>query len=378
VEKEDLDKWLLESEKNKALYIELTEKKSLIPELEKYYAYDETGVRKKIEELRPKPGGDEKLIPQVHRIHFWKRYRWIAAASVILLLCLSGYLLFFEKDSSKTNSDNTAELKNDVVAPQTNRAIITLGDGRKITLDSLSSGTLAVQGNVKVLKTADGQIVYNGSSAQVVYNTLYNPRGSKVIDMILTDGSKVWLNAGSSVTYPVAFIANERKVTITGEAYFEVVHDNTKPFYVAKGDLEVQVLGTHFNVNAYDDENDIKVTLLEGSVKVFSNGQSVTIKPGEQAQLTSNLKPQIINGIDPDKVMAWKNGYFSFAQSDLQTVMRQIARWYDVEIFYEGKISERKFGGEISRFANLSQVLKVLQESAVNFRIEGRKIVVIN
>lgn len=317
---------------------------------------------------------EEKVVP-VYRSRWWK---WSVAASVILMLGLGSYLLFFSKTGKQTEIV-THTMPHDIEAPRATKAMITLADGRTVALDSFTNGTLAVQGNVNVIKTADGQIIYTGSANEVVYNTLTNPRGSKVINMTLTDGSRLWLNAGSSVTYPVYFVGNERKISITGEAYFEITHDNTKPFIVSKGEMNVQVLGTHFNVNAYDDESDIKVTLLEGSVKVSKgpstgSGLQAILKPGQQARVTNEVK--VVNGVNVDEVMAWKNERFAYSNADLETIMRQMARWYDVEVVYKDKITDR-YTVTTPRDVPVSQLFKYIEMSGgVHFKIEARKITV--
>lgn len=309
--------------------------------------------------------------------------RWIAAASALLILVAASYFLFFNKtDKPAVATTVTQPVSNDVQAPKIVKATITLADGGRVSVDSLTSLT---QNNVSLTKTADGKIVYSGSASKVVYNTLTNPRGSKVIDMTLADGSHVWLNAGSSVTYPVAFVGNERKVLITGEAYFEVAPlslgrgvggEAKMPFIVEKGNMEVTVLGTHFNVNAYDDESDIKVTLLEGSVKVRNEAGAVTIKPGQQATANRNEKPQIISNINLEQVMAWKNGMFVFNETDIQSIMRQIERWYDVEVVFDGAFTQH-FNGAIQRQVNVSKVLDMLQKTGgARFTIEGKKVMV--
>jgi ferric-dicitrate binding protein FerR (iron transport regulator) len=198
-------------------------------------------------------------------------FRWWAAASVILVLGAFGYFMFFNKTPKENGVVKV--LSNDIKAPQSNRAMITLSNGQKVYLDSAGNGALAMQGNVKLMKLAGGEIAYQQGTNQIIgevqYNILSNPKGSKVINMLLADGSKVWLNAGSSLLYPVSFISDERKVSVTGEAYFEVAHNVSRPFIVNHGSMEVRVLGTHFNVNAFeDDDSNIKVTLLEGSVKI--------------------------------------------------------------------------------------------------------------
>lgn len=311
----------------------------------------------------------------VKRINF---KRVAIAASILLVIGLGSYIMFFNKTTKPIDIAKTTEPA-DVKAPQSNRAMITLANGQKIYLDSATNGELLTQGEVRLIKEGDGKITYQTSDRQpatsIQYNTLSNPRGSKVIDMTLADGSHVWLNAGSSITYPVSFIANERKVAITGEAYFEVAHDKTKPFYVTKADMQVQVLGTHFNVNAYEDEKEIKVTLLEGSVKVTSNTGSKMIKPGEQATVIDN-SPMTIRRPDLSETMDWKDNRFYFMGADIQYISRQLQRWYDVEIKIEGNIPDH-FTGIISRNASAAEVFGMLQKTGtMKVKIENKKITI--
>lgn len=310
-------------------------------------------------------------------IYLLSRKYWWAAASIVLVLGFSTYFLVFNKTLKPSSIVSTTE-PNDVSAPQSNKAIITLSNGQKVFLDSISNGALAVQGNVKLVKLASGEIVYQSSgelSEKIQYNTLENPRGSKVINMVLADGSKVWLNAGSSLNYPVAFVGSERKVSVSGEAYFEVAHDASKPFVVHNGSLDVRVLGTHFNVNAFtEDDNNIKVTLIEGSVKISNGSSNCLLEPGQQALVSKEMK--ILNDVDLNKVMAWKNGYFQFDKASLQSVLKQVSRWYDIEVIYEGKNQPREFVGEIERDLSLSEVFKILEINKVNFTLEGKKLIV--
>jgi ferric-dicitrate binding protein FerR (iron transport regulator) len=307
-----------------------------------------------------------------------------AVAAAVVLAVGIAYVMVFDKPGKQTSLVNTREPHNDVKAPFNNKATIVLSNGQQVLLDSANNGQLAIQDNVKLVKLENGKIVYEPIPGETAtnkqFNTLQNPRGSKVIDLMLADGSHVWLNTGSSVTYPVAFGNDERKVTITGEAYFEVAHDASRPFIVKKADMEVTVLGTHFNVNAYDDENAIKTTLLEGKVKVSQssivNRQSAILKPGEQAVLVANSPFTIDHSPDLDQIMAWKNGYFHFGNTGIAELMKQLARWYDIDIVYMGQVPQREFGGEISRNANLSQVLKILNESNVKCRLEGKKLII--
>lgn len=317
----------------------------------------------------------------VHRVHFMKTARWWAAASIILAIGLGAYFLVDRRGTTPGDTDNPPIAAHDVKAPETNKAMVRLTDGRTVLLDSLTNGVLAQQGNTRLVKLADGQIAYQAATGEIIkdiqYNTLSNPRGSKVIDMQLSDGTHIWLNAGSSVTYPVAFIGDERKVSITGEAYFEVAHDDSKPFYVSKGDMEVKVLGTHFNVNAYDNEDDIRVTLLEGSVQVSSGSRNALLQPGQQAVVRAGAI-DLNKTVDLDQVMAWKNGLFIFdGYAGIEAIMRQVERWYDVKVQYKGQVNTL-FGGSVPRSASVSRVLKMLEATGtVSFTVEDGTITVI-
>ncbi|CAL1516714.1 FecR family protein [Chitinophaga sp. MM2321] len=306
--------------------------------------------------------------------------RMAVAAGISLLLGISSYFLFFKKTASVpvlTQTDKRYDK-----APGTVGGILILANGERIELDSAGNGILAVQGQTKVINR-QGRITYNASGAgneKILYNTITTPR-SKQYQLVLADGSRIWLNAASSVRYPTAFTGDERSVEITGEAYFEIAtvkHKGKKiPFVVHANGIAVQVLGTHFNINAYSDENTVSTTLLEGSVLVTKGNAKQLLKPGEQVRADRNDHLSVYKDVDTDAVLAWKNGYFSFNQADLASVMRQIARWYDVDIVYEGAVPDRRFGGEISRNTNVSQVLEILEESKIHFRIEENRIVVL-
>ena len=298
--------------------------------------------------------------------------RWAAAAAVLLLFGSAYYYISHHQEQQKVAVLKQPQ-KMDIAPPNSVNAVLTLSNGQKIILDSTGNGVVALQGTVNVVKLANGQLAYKGSSENIEYNTLSNPRGSKVISLVLADGSKVWLNAASTLKYPTAFAGNERKVEVTGEAYFEVSHDAAKPFIVSKGETSVRVLGTHFNVNGYDDESTMNVTLLEGSVKVAKGNESVLIAPGQQATVDDS-QLTIHNNIDLDEVMAWKNGLFSYKGADIETIMRQVSRWYNVDVVFEKPISE-KFYAQVSRNTDVSNLLKMLEATkAVHFKIEGRTI----
>jgi hypothetical protein len=322
-----------------------------------------------LKEFREKVGKGVKIIP----IYRQPIFRMVTAASVLFVIFLGTYF-YVTKPSSKTLV-NQSIVKKDVIAPSSSKATITLANGQIVELDAIGSGTLvASQGEVNVMKTEDGQIVYKGTSKEVAYNTLYNPRGSKVISLRLNDGSIVWLNSQSSIRYPVAFVGDERQVEITGEAYFEVAKNLTKKFIVVSNGLNIEVLGTHFNVNSYNENKKIKVTLLEGSVKIIKGGGTCILKPGQQAQVANEI--QVLNGANIESVMAWKNGFFSFSGTSVEELMNILGRWYNVEIVFNKSIPNRQFGGHIATSANLSQVIKVLNESELKCALIDGKLVI--
>lgn len=335
---------------------------------------------------------------------------WFAAAAAIIIAVIS-FSLFFSSESDEKHQyvaeKVSTKLKSDIplnrVSPRSdfekeesvtvndieageNKAILTLGDGSKIILDDAKNGILANQGGNSVLKAAQGEVIYSfindvkdplteDQQVPVIYNTIETPKGGK-FQIVLPDGSKVWLNAASSLRFPTVFNGSKRQVELKGEAYFEVSHDKSKIFEVNTRNQVVQVLGTHFNINAYLDEPTVNTTLLEGSVRVsdLRTNMSQLLKPGEQSQLSEQI--DVINLKDTNEAVAWKEGYFQFDEADIKTVMRQIERWYDVSVVYEGNLPNYRFGGEIERNLSLLQVLKVLEKTKVHFRLEGREVIV--
>ena len=306
-----------------------------------------------------------------------KRNAWIrvAAAAVIVALLGSGGYFLLQRPGKTPVATTLQHFKNDV-APGSSGAILQLANGSQIVLDSAKNGELLQQGNIEVTKK-DSELVYSGKedANSVEYHVMITPKG-KQYSLVLADGSKVWLNAASSIRFPTAFVGNTRIVEITGEAYFEVAHDATKPFIVSVDDMKVEVLGTHFNINAYDNEPTINTTLLEGKVRVEKAGAIGLLKPGQQAQLNQAGGLNIFKDPDLEGVMAWKNGKFYFKSADLKSILRQAERWYDVQVEYQKNIDKR-FNGEVSRSTNLSSLLKALELSGnVEFEIEGKKIIV--
>lgn len=295
------------------------------------------------------------------RVLQWKR--WAVAASILLVVGLGGYLLH---ENAGKPAPTAAKALISVQAPDRNRATITLGNGQVVYLDSAAVGRLTSQGNTSLVKLANGQLAYRRAGGAVpgneIYNTLTNPRGSSVIEMALSDGTHVWLNAGSSLTYPVTFTGKERKVRLNGEGYFEVAKDPARKFAVASNGFSVEVLGTHFNINTYGGEPS-KITLLEGSVvvKPAADNNSLKLAPGEQAVFPHDKTGQMeLRQADIDQVMAWKNGLFRFRSEDVASIARQLGVWYNVAIVYEGA-SGKKVTGYISRSASLEEVLKMLE-----------------
>ncbi len=311
-------------------------------------------------------------------IPFYKKPFFQAAAAVIILIAGVSILKLQPVSNAKKTSTAKIVYKNDVAAPANNKAVLTLANGRTIDIDSTGNGEFAQQGNIHIVKQADGMIAYKGNNEEkIVYNTLTVPKGSKPFKLKLADGTDVWLNVASSITYPTVFTGKERKVVVTGEAYFEVTHNAAMPFIVkqANKNLEVRVLGTHFNVNTYDDESSMNVTLLEGSVNVTGNQSNILLSPGQQARVNDKGIKKI-NNANVEEVMAWKNGTFHFDGADIQIIMRQIEKWYNVDVVYKDNI-KYSFVANISRDVNVSQLLNILQlTDLVHFKIEGNKITV--
>jgi len=302
---------------------------------------------------------------------------WFSIAATTLVFITAGvYVLFLNKAPRQPIAVNKSR-KHDV-APGGNKATITLANGNVITLNGTPNGTLASQGNTSINKTADGLVNYasskgNSPAPNMVYNTAATPRGGQY-QFILSDGTKVWLNAASSIKFPVEFLGNERNVEITGEVYFEVAHNERKLFRVTTNGQTVEVLGTHFNINAYSDEDAVKTTLLEGRVKVTAAGASNIIKPGEQARFKQGAIS--VAEVDADEAVAWKNGFFYFKDDNIRGVMKELARWYDVDIKYEGVLPSREFSGEIPRNVNASQILDILTFKKIHYQIDGKTIII--
>lgn len=302
--------------------------------------------------------------------------KWLAAASVILLLGIGVLYWKFHLPGSIPITGSGKSMQNDA-QPGRPGAILTLADGQKLTLDSLGNGTVAIQGGAKV-SIRNGQLIYHTAAVNspLLYNTISTPRGRQ-FQMMLSDGTHVWLNAASSITYPATFTGNERRIKVSGEAYFEVTKDKTKPFRVEiDSRSEVQVLGTSFNINSYLDEGTIRTTLLEGSIRVGSGGNSALLRPGQQAVEADHQQLMVRDDADLQQVVAWKNGYFNFDNADIKVVLRQLEKWYDIEVQYEGNIPPHPIYGKMQRDLLLSQVLDVLKKLGVRYKFENKRLTI--
>lgn len=355
-----LDDWLAASPDNRAVWEALNDESALDQQFREWNRYDRQTVWQKTTALR-QPAKVRRL------------YRWAAAAAAVLLIAVAGaYLLRTQSPVPPTVSQTVTD-----VAPGGNKAVLVLADGSQVTLDSAGNQVIR-QGSTSISQQA-GQLHYDAAddASAVSYNTLRTPRGGQ-FRVTLPDGTGVWLNAESSLRFPTAFRGKERLVEVSGEAYFEVAKNAALPFRVnVAGRATIEVLGTDFNVNAYEDENAIAATLLSGAVKVGTGGRSALLKPGQQAQVNTNVS--VVNGVDIEKVMAWKNGVFNFKDAKLKEVMKQLSRWYDIEVEYRGNVPDTEFWGKMGRNLTLLQVLGGLEGSGIHFKLEdnGKKLVVL-
>ncbi len=310
----------------------------------------------------------------------WRKIMWAAAALVVGLL---GTLFYVNNEEVKKPSLVVNSYSNDI-RPAANKAVLTLANGEQIILNNDVTGTLAHQSEIKISKTDAGQLSYakeqttvHTAPATELINTLTTPRGGKYV-VTLSDGTKVWMNAASSLRYPAAFLGEERRVELVGEAYFEVAKNTKMPFKVVSGLQTIEVLGTHFNINAYKEDPTLQSTLIEGSISIRSGKSAALLKPGQQANITAKnpFAIKVISGVNVDEVTAWKDGYFQFESADIETILGQFSRWYDMDISYQSEIPTGHYHGKVSRNLGIKQALKILNLSGINFKIEGKKIIV--
>lgn len=305
--------------------------------------------------------------------------RWISIAAAILIIATTA--VYFSLKQSPSVESRIGKVAQDV-KPGTDKAVLILAGGEKIMLSDAQKGILKNEANIVVRKTADGHVVYNSvgdnRNEPVLFNTMSVPRGGQY-HLTLNDGTEVWLNSNSSITFPTRFAGNERRVEVRGEAYFEVAHQVEKPFRVISKGQVIEVLGTHFNLNAYDDEPAVKTTLLKGSVKVTISGKTEILKPGEQAVFKD--KGLALTSPDLEEVMGWHEGDFVFKKQTVEEIMRKVSRWYDIDVDYEHYSSDNQtFTGVLSRSKNLSSVIQMMKTSTstLKFHVDGKRLVISN
>lgn len=325
-------------------------------------------------------GQDEMPMAAVHRVHFLKTSWFRYAAAVVAIVVSVVFFLLLKNDKEEKAIVTAINTPQPDIAAGSEKAVLILNDGSRIVLDDSQNGKLAQEGNTRIVKLDSGQLAYQAdksAAAKPVFNTLSVPRGGQYA-LTLSDGTRVWLNAASYIKYPTVFNGPERVVEISGEAYMEIAKDNKQPFIVNANGTEILALGTSFNVNAYADESGVKTTLIDGGVRVrkLSAAESKVLSPGQQATVTGNIDHVKVESVDTEQVLAWRNGFFSFNNADIKTIMRQLSRWYDINIIYEKGVPEQHFFGEMSRSLSLSQVLKGLEVTKINFRLEGRNLIV--
>lgn len=376
LEQLELNDWLELSEENRMLYERFSDPDYVKDQLRTLQHSDKEGAWAKIFETISETKEEEQPVLTMRTNRPWRRN--IAAAAILITVLGAAAWIWFKDSSAQKAGSMSSKFGYDVL-PGGNKATLTLANGSTILLADAAKGVIAEQGNTKIEKLDNGQLSYNALSEkpeEVSYNTLTTPPAGQY-QVMLPDGTRVWLNNASSLRYPTAFTGSSRSVELKGEAYFEVTPNSAKPFKVQTAGQTIDVLGTSFNIMAYGDESIVSTTLLTGGVKVSRGNENMILKPGEQAQSNTNgAGLRVIKDVDADGVIAWKNGLFHFERADLRSVMRVLARWYDVDVEYEGQVTNHLFGGDIQRNLNLSQVLDILQHNQVHFSIEDKKITV--
>lgn len=375
-EKEQLHNWRTESPEHEAFFQQYTNE-YLQDNLQSFAAVDMNAGWKRLESKLPELAlqrNNNKPAPVVSLARHWWRY------AAVVLLIITGMVVWNRTWRNGPRPVSHAGAGIDKAAGG-NRAVLTLADGSEIVLDAAEKGDLARQGDVIIIKASDGKLAYKGAAGAeaIGWNTIRTPRGGQY-QVVLPDNSRVWLNAASSIRFPTVFSGNNRTVEVSGEVYVEVAANRQQPFYVQVNGLQVQVLGTSFNVNAYAEEEHTRTTLLEGAVQLVNKSGKLLLTPGKQASVdNSNLQAGAITLTEQDleQVMAWKNGMFKFDNLSLPEMMRQIARWYDVDISYKGKIPAVRVAGELSRKLSLQKLLEVIEFGEVKMEVSGNRITII-
>lgn len=370
VEEIEFQKWLNSSDNNRNLFEKLLDESVRKHDLQQLKAFDADRALKNVQH-RVATGDKTKTI--------FKNYFFKLAAAIVIIFSV---MLWFYKSQLRQEQFSTKNQSHEKIVPGGNKAILTLANGTAINLQNAKNGTIANQGSIKINKTKDGKINYQAldpdetQALSTQYNTLYVPRGGQY-QLTLPDGSKVWLNAESTLKYPVIFNYAERSVTLSGEAYFEVVHNEKAPFKVLSNGQTVEVLGTHFNVTSYPDDNGTITSLFQGSVKVSNSKTSSIIKPGQMIFNNKKSNDLHISPASEDEILAWKNGYFNFNNEDIKNIMKRISRWYDVEVDFQGDIQNKSYWGTFPRSQSLATLLKNLEQTrTIHFKVSGRRIIV--
>jgi transmembrane sensor len=372
-EQQELDDWLHDNEANRKMFESLQDRALLTGELEVLMQYnEEKGVSAIFRTLKERPPSTVKKMQLMTR--------WLSVAASVLLLASAAWWFFTRQ--GVTEQDGKPSMAAVTMLPGDNKALLTLADGSQVMLDGVHTRSLGMQGGTRVEQQQERLVYTAGNNGPVLYNTVTTPRGGQY-RLGLPDGSEVWLNAATSITYPTSFSGDMREVTITGEAYFSVAKDKTKPFFVTADAMKVQVVGTEFNVMAYTDEDAIRTTLVEGVVKAVSTNQKapaqeLTLKPGEQAALIHGPELLRMEKVNPDEVTGWRLGRFNFHETNMAAIMRQVARWYDVKVEYRGAAASINFNGQISRTKRVEELLNILSDTRdVHFEIKDDKTIVV-
>jgi ferric-dicitrate binding protein FerR (iron transport regulator) len=367
VERQQLEKWAEEDPGHRRLLDKISRETDLKAEISLWNRID------------PAEGYNKWLlwVERRRRARVRRIVGWSVAAASVLVAVVAGLVY---PGRHPGNAPDVVEIqKAKEIKPGTNKAILTLANGSKLVLDSVNNGTIAQQGGTVIEKKSGGAIAYIGTGEKgrtALFNEVSTPVGGQY-SLILEDGTKVWLNAASSIRFPAAFNGSERKVEISGEAYLEVTHDRLRPFHVIADGMNIDVLGTRFNINSYGDEPLKKTTLLEGKIRVSAGTSSEIVLPAEQAQIDGSNHVVVSRSVNAESSISWKNGFFEFNDTDIRTVMRELARWYNVKVQYNNDVPKALLSGSISRENELSVVLKVLQTGGIHFKLVGDVIVVL-
>lgn len=377
LEMEQLERWLLESPLHRLFFEGLNNEEDIIQLIEIGASDKEnTTEQQLLQEIKKRIAEQDSTQERMvfYSNHITIRKWWYAAAAVAAIMVTAAFFWLQRTTTRQVESSFLSQKSVDVL-PGSDRAVLTLSNGQQVQLNS--SGNQVINDGELAIANTDGELVY-AKSDKVVYNTMTTPKGGQY-KLTLADGSKVWLNAASSITFPTQFIGSAREVNVTGEVYFEVNRNKKMPFIVkAPGGSNLEVLGTHFNVNVYSDETYQTTTLIEGLVRVHKRAEIAALKVGQQARITVEQDTDRIDVLEADveEVMAWRNNLFVFNYAGIPEIMRQLSRWYDLDIQYKGTVPKTKFKGKIPRDFNLSQVLNALQLAGVNFEVDRKTLIV--